>query len=152
LSTPNSQWATPSTDVIQLDSGGAMKKKKEQIFLSYATEDYRKVRKLYDDLKNRGFEPWMAPEKILAAEKWKDVVTRELNRSSLFIACLSKRFIKCLSPKSARYVKLELETALGIQSRRKGKVFVMPVRLDDCKIPVSLQELNCFDYTKEQRL
>ena len=47
-----------------------MNEEKATIFLSYASSDEGRVGKLYKDLVNAGFNPWMSSKDIFPGESW----------------------------------------------------------------------------------
>ncbi|MCP4344501.1 MAG: SUMF1/EgtB/PvdO family nonheme iron enzyme [Desulfobacterales bacterium] len=100
-----------------------------KVFISYGEEDYEIAKRLYDDLKDSGFNPWMNKENILLGQKQKLEIRRAIQESSYFLILLSE---KSLSDRG--YFHKELKIALEILDEMPpDKIFILPVRLDTCK-------------------
>ncbi|MCP4345964.1 MAG: toll/interleukin-1 receptor domain-containing protein [Desulfobacterales bacterium] len=112
-----------------------------KVFISYGEEDYQVAKKLYDDLKGSGFDPWMDREDILGGRNRKQEIRKAILKSSYFLVLLSEK------PLSDRgYFHKELKTALEILDEvPPDKIFILPVRLDACK--VAYENLQNIQYT-----
>ena len=53
-------------------------KAKAQVFLSYARPDEEEVAKLYQELSDAGFKPWMDTKDILPGENWRLSIHRAI--------------------------------------------------------------------------
>jgi tetratricopeptide (TPR) repeat protein len=101
------------------------------IFISYAREDAKEARKLYDDLKNAGLNPWLDKENILPGEEWASVIKGAIEQSRFFIPLFSS-----YSVSKRGYIQEEFRYALDYARRfPPGDVFIIPVKLDECEIP-----------------
>ncbi|QTA82990.1 Sulfatase-modifying factor enzyme domain-containing protein [Desulfonema limicola] len=60
-----------------------------KIFISYTREDYDIAKRLYDDLKKAGIDPWMDKVNLLPGQNWKIHITKAIKESKYFIALLS---------------------------------------------------------------
>ena len=116
-----------------------------QIFLAHANEDKADVIKLYDRLQQQGYKPWLDKKDLLGGQSWRAEIPKAIRNSDIFIACLSKTSVEKLG-----YVQQEFRMALNQCARRPpGKIYLIPVRLDDCEIPELRQEeygINLSDY------
>ncbi|MCP4345301.1 MAG: toll/interleukin-1 receptor domain-containing protein [Desulfobacterales bacterium] len=100
-----------------------------KIFISYGEEDSETAKRLYDDLKASGFDPWMNRENILPGQNRKLEIRQAILESSYFLVLLSEKFIS-----GRGYFQKELKTALEIlEQMPPSDIFILPVRLDDCK-------------------
>ncbi|MCP4349887.1 MAG: toll/interleukin-1 receptor domain-containing protein [Desulfobacterales bacterium] len=117
-------------------------KKSVKVFISYAKEDFKTAKKLYDDLKLNGVEPWMDTEDILTGQCWEYEISKAIRESSYFLALLS---FKSVSKRG--YIQKELKIALNIfEEFPEPQIFLLPVRLDNCKpFNKSLQKLQWCD-------
>ncbi|MCP4348365.1 MAG: toll/interleukin-1 receptor domain-containing protein [Desulfobacterales bacterium] len=113
-----------------------------RVFIGYGEEDYETAKRLYDDLKNAGFNPWMDKENILVGQNWKLEIRQAIQDSLYFLILLSE---KSLSDRG--YFHKELKTALKILDEMPpSKIFILPVRLDACHLPYeSLQDIQHID-------
>lgn len=122
---------------------------KRRIFLAHGSEDKTEVRRLYADLKRRGFDPWLDEEDLVPGQIWNEEIPRAIREAGVFLACLSSR-----SAGRIGYVQNEFRLALAALSERPaGSIYLVPVRLDDCEIPdlqlpdrgLSLRQLHWVD-------
>jgi len=100
------------------------------VYISYATEDYEAAKRLYRDLKDAGLNPWLDKETLLGGQKWHDEIKEAIKNSRYFIPILSSNSVE-----RRGYVQKELKEALDIFDKiSSSKIFVIPVRLDDCHV------------------
>jgi hypothetical protein len=112
-----------------------------KIFISYAKEDIDQVRPIYDTLKNAGYDPWLDEKKISAGQDWKHEINNAIEQSSFFLACLSGKSVD-----KTGFVQKELKMALEILDQQpEGRIYLIPVRLDECEVPMRLQGLHWCD-------
>ena len=83
--------------------------KKPQIFLSYASEDRKRVKGIYDRLKAEGFKPWMDTEDLLPGQAWKQEIAKAIRESDFAIVVLSS-----VSVSKRGYVQKEFKLALEV--------------------------------------
>ena len=99
--------------------------------LAHAREDKAQVRKLYADLRARGFDPWLDEIDLLPGQIWKTEIPKAIRQAGVFLACLSSRSVGKVG-----YVQNEFRLALSaLGARPSGTIFLIPVRLDDCDVP-----------------
>jgi formylglycine-generating enzyme required for sulfatase activity len=115
--------------------------KPPQIFISYAREDYRVVRKIYDRLKAAGYKPWMDKVDLLAGAAFDKAIPKVLRESDLFIVCLSPHSVTKRS-----FIQREINLALDIFEEKLGDdLYIFPVRLDECVAPERIAKFNRTD-------
>jgi len=113
-----------------------------QIFISYAKEDRAVAEELYHDLKNNGFHPWIDVVNLLPGQEWELEIKKAINNSSIFIACLSSNSVS-----KRGFVQSELKSALKVLNTiPEGHVYLIPVRLEECGIPKSIEHLQWVDH------
>ena len=118
--------------------------KQLQIFLCHASEDKEKVRSLYHDLKEKGFNPWLDEIEILPGKDWDLEIQIALKKSDAILVCLS--------PNSEKrgYIQKEIVRALDIaQEFPEGSIFIIPVRFENCSVPMRLSKWQWVDLWKE---
>jgi peptidoglycan hydrolase-like protein with peptidoglycan-binding domain len=102
-----------------------------KIFLAHAKPDKPQVRRLYHDLRTRGFDPWFDEEDLEPGQIWKVAIPEAIHQAGVFLACLSSRSVGRVG-----YVQNEFRLALSaLGSRPFGTTFLIPVRLDECDVP-----------------
>ena len=102
-----------------------------RIFLAHASEDKAQVRKLFADLKARGFDPWLDEIDLMPGQIWKTEIPKAIRRAEIFLACLSSQSVA-----KRGYVQTEFRQALAAFGERPpGSIYLIPVRLDECEAP-----------------
>lgn len=111
------------------------------VFISYAKEDYVNVRKLYDRLTKDGVNAWLDTHNLKPGHDWDLVITSVIQKAKYFIVCLSSNAVL-----KTGYLQKEIRLALEVAQRMpEGKLFIVPVRLEDCAAPTSLQKWQWVD-------
>jgi hypothetical protein len=86
-------------------------------------------------LKTAGFDPWLDDEHLLGGQLWESEIKRAIKECHFFIACLSKKSVN-----KRGFVQKELKQALGfVDEFPEGQIFVVPLKLEECEVPASLQ-------------
>ena len=116
-----------------------------RIFISYASEDRSKVIKLYESLRKDGFSPWLDVQELLPGQRWDDEISIALENSDIVLVCLSENAVT-----KEGYVQKEIKKALDkALEMPEGNVFLIPTRLDDCKVPRNMQQYQWVDLFEE---
>lgn len=126
-----------------------MKKKSPAlIFISYARENYEQAKKIQNYLESNSQVTWLDKTDVYAGDAWEKNVRDYIKRSSFFIALLSKASLNKPEDGRDRYVSLEFDLALRLRRESgKKKPHIIPVRLDEVKIPVEFEHLHCLDFS-----
>lgn len=112
---------------IQNFSSGNHKLEKENLFISYATEDHALADWLALKLTSEGYKVWYDRIKLLGGESYpRDITSAISNRTFRFLFLLSRSSIKKDNPLK------ELTLATNI-SRESKTDFVIPLKVDDLK-------------------
>ena len=113
-----------------------------QVFVAYAREDLAVAERLHGDLAMAGFSPWMDGARLLPGQNWPRAIESAIELSGFFIACFSENSVN----KHGGF-QVELRYALDCARRVPlDEIFIVPVRLDDCRVPRSIQrELHYID-------
>lgn len=114
---------------------------KLRVFLSYAHADITPIRKLYEDLSNEGFEVWFDEESLIPGQEWKSEIERALENSDVVLVCLSNNSVS-----KEGFVQREFKFALDktLEMTEDG-IFLIPVRLEECKVPSKLSRYHWVD-------
>jgi hypothetical protein len=99
-----------------------------QLFLSYAHQDAERVRKFAADLRRPGIDPWMDYELKLAG-RWNEEIDTRIAASNLILLIMSRA---TETGGADRFFRKEW--MLAFEARR----LMLPVRLEDCKLPATL--------------
>ena len=101
----------------------------KRIFICYAQEDENAARKLFSNLRAEGLNPWLDKESLLPGQNWRLAIQQAIRESSYFLALLSSRSVT-----KRGFVQKEIREALDVMSELpEGEIFLIPVRLDDCR-------------------
>jgi hypothetical protein len=117
-------------------------RRRPQVFLAYVTEDAAVAGRLYDALEGEGFSVWMDARKLLPGQNWPRAIESAIETSDYFVACFSSASVNKRGGFQA-----EVRYALDCARRMPlDDIFVAPVRLDECRVPRSIQrELQYVD-------
>jgi hypothetical protein len=112
-------------------------------FLCYAKENVEIVRQLADRLKAEGWiDPWFDEEDILPGQLWEARVVQAVHESHAVIVFLSK-----VAVENEGFFHKELTLALDTaEEKPEGTIFIIPVRLDICDVPMRLNQYQYVDY------
>jgi hypothetical protein len=113
-----------------------------RVFIAYALEDAERAEQLFAALTSRGFAAWLDRRKLLPGQNWPRRIEDAIASSDFFVACFSKKSVRKRGGFQA-----EIRHALDCARRVPlDDVFIIPVRLDDCRVPVRIQkELQYID-------
>jgi hypothetical protein len=113
-----------------------------KVFLSYAREDEDQARRLFEDLKRAGLNPWFDKDSLLPGQRWKTAIKTAIRDCRFFIALLSSNSIN-----KRGYVQKELKDALEVLDEYPSTaIFIIPARLDNCSPSDDrLNDLNWVD-------
>lgn len=105
-----------------------MTHKATSVFICYAREDHDVAERLYKDLGEAGCRPWIDTRHLRPGEKWKPKIADVVQKSTHFVALLSKRSLS-----KRGYVQKELRHGLNVMMEiPENEIFLIPVRLEEC--------------------
>ena len=127
------------------ESSSSFDKKNETVvFVSYIREDHEAAKQLCLDLKNANLnlKPWIDTEILIGFRRDKEI-KKAIEKCRYFIPLISSKAVE-----KNGFTRKEFEFALSVmkQTELRRKIIVIPVRLDDCKIPYSqLEKIQFID-------
>ena len=117
-----------------------------KIFLCHAHEDKPKVREVYRRLQEEGFQPWLDEEDILPGQLWDEEIRLALRYSDFILIFFSRNSVS-----KRGYVQREMKLALDAWSEiTEGQIYTIPVRLDECEVPVQFQRFQWVELFDER--
>lgn len=120
------------------------KKRRKQVFLSYASCDIEVVDPLYRRLTDDGYNVWFDRAKLVIGEDWDSKIIRAIRDSIAFIACFSDSSVG-----KRGYFQVELRRSLGVaEEYPEGSLFILPLRLNNCEVPENFKKYHWCDYTR----
>ncbi len=116
-----------------------------KVFLCHASTDKPKVRELYRYLKRRGIQPWFDEEHLVGGQDWQVEIPKALATSDAIIICLTKNSVD-----KEGYIQKEIKFALDkALEMPEGRIFLIPVKFEECEVPFSLSRYQWVDLTVE---
>lgn len=113
-----------------------------KVFISYTNDDKLIAERLYSDLADAGFLPWMDKERMLVGQDWEKVVEKEIIESSYFILIVSAKSVSKRGP-----IRREINIALDKKNELfDTDVYIIPVFIEDCELQeLALKKLHRID-------
>ena len=119
-----------------------------RIFISYAKEDSLEAKAIYETLKQNKFMVWIDKERLLPGQDWDLEIQRAIEECNFFLACMSTNSVS-----KEGYVQKELKRALDILDKQpEGSIYLLPVRLDECRVPKKFEKLQWCNYFEEDAM
>ncbi len=116
-----------------------------KVFLCHASIDKPKVRELYRYLRKRGINPWFDEEHLVGGQDWQVEIPKALATSDAIIICLTKSSVD-----KEGYVQKEIKFALDkALEMPEGRIFLIPVKFEECEVPFTLSRYQWVDLTIE---
>ena len=116
-----------------------------KVFLCHASTDKPKVRELYRYLKKRGIQPWFDEEDLVGGQDWQVEIPKALATSDAIIICLTKNSVD-----KEGYIQKEIKFALDkALEMPEGRIFLIPVKFEECEVPFTLNRYQWVDLTVE---
>jgi hypothetical protein len=116
--------------------------KEPMVFLSYAREDQKDAKKIFEDLRNHGVNIWADFDALRPGSKWEIEIKRAIKESRYFLAVLSSNSVS-----KRGHVQKEMSLALNILDEFPEKgIYIIPIRLNECSPShEKLKELHWVD-------
>lgn len=108
-----------------------------KIFISHSEYDTKIAIRLYQDLKKAGALPWMEKSDLLPGQNRENTVRLAIKKSDYAIILISSQSVK-----QRGFVHKQRKFAMDVHDEvPESGIFVIPVRVDDCEIPIGLENL-----------
>jgi hypothetical protein len=102
-----------------------------KIFVSYVQEDLDEAYQIYRRLRQEGYDPWIDKEKLFGGQDWDLEITKAIEESNFFLACISSHSVN-----KEGYYQKELKKGMNIwEMQPEGRIYLIPVRLENCQVP-----------------
>lgn len=144
LNDADAQYSINLERATKLDSFlSARRSRSLKIFVSYSRNDIDIAKNIYQFLRDNGFNVWMDIFDLVPGQDWKLEIHARIKSSDYFVACLSNNSVS-----KRGYVQTELREALSIlETMPEGRIYVVPIRIDDCLVPSSLDGKHWLDWS-----
>lgn len=113
------------------------------VFISYATEDFQYAENLHEFLESNGFQPWMDKKNLLPGQRWDYIIQQELRKADFIVLLLSD-----ISVSKRGYVQKEFNQALiYCEEKLDSDIFIIPILINPCVIPPKLSKFQWIEYS-----
>lgn len=114
-------------------------------FLCHGSEDKPVVRELYSKLRMDGVNPWLDETDILPGQDWDMEIRQAVRYCDVILVCLSSSSVN-----KEGYVQKEIKFALDAADEKpEGAIFIIPVKLNDCDVPIRLKKWQWMEYSEK---
>jgi TIR domain len=114
------------------------------VFLCHSSADKALVRELCVRLESNGVQPWLDEKNLLGGQDFQQEIRRAVRASDVVVICLSNS-----STTKSGFVQREIKYAMELaEEQPEGALFLIPLRLEECNVPQSLNKLHWIDYFK----
>jgi len=121
------------------------KTRKPTIFLCHGSQDKPRVRDLYKKLIAHGYEVWFDEVNLIGGQDWDFEIQKAVRSTDIVIVCLSRE-----SKDKTGYIQKEIRIALDAADYRpEGRGYIIPLRLEECQVPLRLTKWQWVDYYQE---
>ncbi|MES0490147.1 MAG: toll/interleukin-1 receptor domain-containing protein [Leptospirales bacterium] len=112
------------------------------VFISYASEDEKIAKKVHDELKKVGANPWWDKKKLRGGDDWDSMIESRLDDADYMVLIVSDNLHKKIADKS--YVVKEINQAIDgkqLQTMDPEK-FIIPATVNEAKHLPSLKKIQ----------
>ena len=115
------------------------------LFLSHSSKDKPLARKIATDLQQYDIQVWFEESRILVGDSISQKIARGLDEVE-FVAVLLTR-----NSGESGWVEKEWQAKIG-EEAKEGKIVILPLRADDCVIPMLLRDKKYADFHNNYEL
>jgi hypothetical protein len=121
---------------------------KLKVFLCHSSNDKPTVRELYRQLRAESWmDVWLDEEELYPGQDWNLEIEKAVRATHTVIVCVTKN-----SATKEGYIQRELRLVLDIAlNMPDGIIFIIPLKLEECDLPLRLGSLQYANYFKEDR-
>lgn len=111
------------------------------IFLSYAKEDLVTAEKIFNALRRTNRPVFFDKDALIPGMDWRHEIEEKVRSSQLIVILLSQRSVS-----KEGYIQREIRLALDrAEMMPDGRTYIVPVRLDDVRVPQKLAKYQWLD-------
>ncbi len=136
--------APPSPSVLQGKErfeARAVRESNLRVFLCHASVDKPKVRELDKKLRESGVDTWLDENSLIPGQNWDVEIPKAIGNSDVILICLSMNSVD-----KEGYINKEIMYALDKSLELPdGDIFIIPVRLEECRVPSRLSRWQWVD-------
>jgi len=122
----------------------AISPRKLRVFLCHAVDDKPAIRKMHAWLLAEGYDSWIDEESLIGGELWTIAIRDALKSADIVVVCLSAQSVT-----KTGFVQKEIGIALDFaEYRPEGQAYVLPVLLENCRVPDRLSKWHAIDLSQ----
>lgn len=115
------------------------------VFISYAKEDFKYAKELFDFLKLKNYNPWLDKECLLPGQNWDLEINRALRKADFIIILISNTSIT-----KRGYVQREYKLALKyFEEKLEDDIYLLPLKLDNCDVPFGFEKFQWIELSED---
>ena len=119
------------------------------IFICHASEDAVYAAKLYEQLEEAGFRPWLDKQKLRGGDAWDQHIKNTIKEIDYFVVLQSQS----LAQKHVSYVNKEINIALDRKLEfRRGTRFIIPVIIEECPLLEDLEDIQSINLVHKETI
>lgn len=132
-------WRTVTTNLDQL-----IKSTQIKVFISYSHLNKEIVNRIVQKIEGfKHFDVWIDEKNILAGQRWEEVIHKNINQHDKIIV-----FLSSIGYYRKGYFNKEIKLILETQKMYPNSYnFVIPILLDNIKIPPDFEIFHCLKFT-----
>lgn len=129
------------------DTNYPEREKLMKVFLCHSTGDKPVIRELYRRLKAESWiQPWLDEEDLIGGQDWNLEIRKAIRNCHAIVVCLSNSSVT-----KEGYVNKEIKLALDEADKKpEGTIYIIPLRLDECSVPMRLGNWHWINFYEEQ--
>jgi hypothetical protein len=121
---------------------------RRKVFLCHSARDKPVVRELYRKLNAVDLDVWFDEKSLLPGQDWASEIRKAVKASEVVLVCVSRNWTD-----QAGFIHKEIRIALDVADEQpEGRIFIIPVRLDDSEVPERLSRWHCASVMEENWL
>lgn len=110
----------------------------KKVFIIYSHKDKDAARKLTDELKNMGYNPWLDEQEIVPGQNWTKAVYQAIENSSVALYLSSKN-----TENQDGFVNKEVKVAREVlRASKESQSPIIPIYLEESELPEELIEIH----------
>lgn len=118
---------------------------KLNVFICHSSNDEILALDLYNRLIADNNDVWIDVKKLLPGQDWDFEIREAVRKANIVIVCLSRGSVN-----KAGYIQKEIKYALDVADEQpEGKVFLIPLKFEECDVPSRLRRWQWVDIFKE---
>jgi hypothetical protein len=117
------------------------------VFLSYGSEDCKRVKRLYNRLSRQKFlKLWFDRKDLVAGDAWEATIDDAIRHTGAVTIFLSARTVR-----KKGFFQTEIGRALKIADEQpEGTSFILPAKIEPCELPRRLSRWQCVELFRRE--